>query len=355
MTAAEVVGKRGDLWKHVHKRNKKMTGSLMIEYLRKALLVCILTLIGGLSAGTTPASAAGYPDRPVKWLIGFAAGGPVDIVARIMSQWLSDHFGQQFVVENRAGSGGNLAAAAAINAPADGYTLLFVAPNNAISTSLYKKLPYDFIRDTVPVASIMQLTNMLVVSNALPVKTVQEFIDYCKANPGKVSYASSGNGTSVHMSAELFKAMTGVEMVHVPYRGSAIAFPDIISNKVQLIFDNLPSALEQSRAGTVRALGVTSPQRWPGLPDIPAIAETVPGFESVGFYGISAPKGTPPEIVDILNKAVGEALKDPKLVEKLTAIGGIPKPMTPAEFGRLIADETEKWRKVVEFAGVSVD
>jgi tripartite-type tricarboxylate transporter receptor subunit TctC len=330
-----------------------MMGGTMTAFLRGVLFV--LVCLASLAAGTAPSSAADYPNRPVRWLIGFAAGGPVDIVARIMSQWLSEHFGQQFVVENRAGSGGNLAAAAAVNSTPDGYTLLFVAPNNAISTSLYKHLSYDFIRDTVPVASIMQLTNMLVVSNAMPVKTVQEFIDYCRANPGKVSYASSGYGTSVHMSAELFKAMTKIDMVHVPYRGSAIAFPDIISNKVQLIFDNLPSALEQSRAGTVRALGVTSPQRWPGLPDIPAIAETVPGFESVGFYGISAPKGTPPEIVDILNKAVGEALKDPKLVEKLTAIGGIPKPMTPAEFGRLIADETEKWRKVVEFAGVSVD
>jgi tripartite-type tricarboxylate transporter receptor subunit TctC len=314
-------------------------------------MICLSSVAGG----ATPASAADYPNRPVRWLIGFAAGGPVDIVARILSQWLSEHFGQQFVVENRGGSGGNIAAATAINSPPDGYTLLFVAPNNAISASLYKNLSYDFIRDTVPVASIMQLTNMLVVSNAMPVKTVQEFIDYCKANPGKVSYASSGYGTSVHMSGELFKAMTGVNMVHVPYRGSAIAFPDIISNKVQLIFDNLPSALEQSRSGTVRALGVTSPQRWPGVPDVPAIAETVPGFESVGFYGISAPKGTPPEIVDILNKAVGEALKDPKVAQRLTEIGGIPKPMTPSEFGRLIADETEKWRKVVAFAGVSVE
>jgi tripartite-type tricarboxylate transporter receptor subunit TctC len=315
-------------------------------------LVCVVSLV----AGSAPSSAASdYPNRPVRWLIGFAAGGPVDIVARIMSQWLSEHFGQQFVVENRAGSGGNIAAAAAINSTPDGYTLLFVAPNNAISTSLYKHLSYDFIRDTVPVASIMQLTNMLVVSNDLPVKTVQEFIDYCKAHPGKVSYASSGYGTSVHMSGELFKAMTKVEMVHVPYRGSAIAFPDIISNKVQLIFDNLPSALEQSRAGTVRAIGVTSPQRWPGVPDVPAIAETVPGFESVGFYGISAPKGTPPEIVETLNKAVNEALKDPKLVARLADFGGIAKPMTPAEFGKLVSDETEKWRKVVEFAGVSVD
>ena len=324
----------------------------MIALLRAVMfsLTCFLSL----AAGVAPSSAADYPNRPVHWLIGFTAGGPVDTVARIMAQWLSERFGQQFVVENRAGSGGNLAAAAAINSPPDGYTLLFVAPNNAISTSLYKKLPYDFIRDTVPVASIMQLTNMLVVSNAMPVKTVQEFIDYCKANPGNVSYASSGNGTSVHMSAELFKAMTRIDMVHVPYRGSALAFPDIISNKVQLIFDNLPSALEQARGGSVRALGVTSPQRWPGVPDIPAIAETVPGFESVGFYGISAPKGTPPEIVEVLNKAIGEALKDPKLVARLAEIGGIPKPMTPAEFGKLVTDETEKWRKVVEFAGVSV-
>ena len=308
-----------------------------------------------LAASALPVQAAGYPDRPVKWLIGFAAGGPVDIVARIMSQWLSDHFGQQFIVENRAGSGGNIAAAAAINAPPDGYTLLFVAPNNAISASLYKKLPYDFIRDTVPVASIIQLTNMMVISNGMPVKSVQEFIDYCKSNPGKISYASSGNGTSVHMSAELFKALTKCDMQHVPYRGSAIAFPDIISNKVQVIFDNLPSALEQARGGTVRAIGVTSPQRWPGVTDVPAIAETVPGFESVGFYGISAPKGTPPDVIATLNAAIDKALKDPKLVAKLADVGGLPKPMTPDAFGKLIAVETEKWRKVVEFAGVSVE
>jgi tripartite-type tricarboxylate transporter receptor subunit TctC len=325
----------------------------MIVLLRAVL--CGLALWIALAAGAAPAVAADYPNRPVRWLIGFAAGGPVDIVARIMSQWLSEHFGQQFVVENRSGSGGNLAAAAAINAPPDGYTLLFVGPNNAISTSLYKKLPFDFMRDTVPVASIMQLTNMLVVSNAMPVKTVQDLIDYCRANPGKVSYASSGYGTSVHMSAELFKALAKIDMVHVPYRGSAIAFPDIMSNKVQLIFDNLPSALEQTRAGNVRALGVTSPRRWPGVPDIPAIAETVPGFEAVGYYGIAAPKGTPPQIVAVLNQAVGEALNDPKLAARLAEIGGIPKPMTPAEFGHLVADETEKWRKVVEFAGVSVE
>src|SRR5215470_6148474 len=211
-------------------------GGTMIGALR-AILLSLACLI--LLATTAPSPAADYPSRPVHFINGFAPGGPVDTTARIMGQWLSDRLGQQFVVENRTGSGGNIAAAAAIASPADGYTLLFVAPNNAISTSLYKKLPFDFLRDTTPVASIMQLTNMLVVSNDMPVKTVQEFIDYCKANPGKISYASSGNGTSVHMSAELFKVMTKCDMLHVPYRGSAIAFPDIISNKVQLIFDNL--------------------------------------------------------------------------------------------------------------------
>jgi tripartite-type tricarboxylate transporter receptor subunit TctC len=327
---------------------------VLIKFLRAAMFG--LAFIFGLALGAAPSSAAdSYPNHQVHWMIGFAPGGPVDIVARIMALWLSEHFGQQFVVENRAGSGGNIAAAAGINSPPDGYTLLFSGANNAISASLYKKLSFDFIRDTVPVAMFMQVPNMLVVSNAMPVKTVSELIDYCKANPGKISYASSGYGTSVHMSAELFKAMTKCDMVHVPYRGSAVAFPDIISNKVQLIFDNLPTALAQARAGNVRALGVTSAQRWPGLPDIPAIAETVPGFESTLFYAMSAPKGTPPEVVDILNKAVNEAMKDPKLVARFAELGGSPKPMTPAEFGKLIVDETEKWRKVVEFAGVSVD
>jgi tripartite-type tricarboxylate transporter receptor subunit TctC len=333
--------------------DEDITRETMIALLRAAVfsLACLASLAGA----TAPSSAADYPNRPVRWLIGFAAGGPVDVVARIMSQALSEHFGQQFVVENRAGSGGNIATEAAINPAPDGYTLLFSGANNAISASLYKKLPFDFIRDTVPVAVFTQVPNLLVVSNAMPVKTVQELIDYCKANPGKVSYASSGNGTTVHMSAELFKAMTKCDMVHVPYRGSALAFPDVISNKVQLIFDNLPTAMVQARSGNVRALGVTSPQRWPSAPDIPAIAETVPGYDASVFYGMSAPKGTPPAIVDILNKAVNEALKDPKLVERFAVLGGVPKPMTPAGYGKLIADETEKWRKVVEFAGVSVD
>jgi tripartite-type tricarboxylate transporter receptor subunit TctC len=314
-------------------------------------LVCVLALC----ASAMPLRAADYPNRPVHWLNGFAPGGPVDTIARIMAQFLSDRLGQQFVVENRPGSGGNIAAAAAIAATADGYTLLFSGANNAISVSLYKKLPFDFMRDTVPVAIFTEVPNLLVVSNAMPVKSVQDLVDYCKKNPGKISFASSGNGTTVHMSAELFKAMTGCEMVHVPYRGSALAFPDVISDKVQLIFDNLPTALAQARGGSVRALGVTSKERWPGLPDIPAIAETVPGFESMVFYGMSAPKGTPPEIVGILNKAVNDVLDDPKLKARLAELGGVPMPMTPEAYGALIAAETERWRKVVAFAGVSVE
>jgi tripartite-type tricarboxylate transporter receptor subunit TctC len=333
--------------------NQPGQGETMIACSRASLLGLIC--LASLSFGIAPSSAADYPNRPVRWIIGFPPGGPVDTVARIMSQALSERLGQQFVVENHAGSGGNIATEAAINATPDGYTLMFSGANNAISASLYKKLPFDFMRDTVPVALFTQVPNLLVVSNALPVRNVQELIDYCKANPGKLSFASAGNGTTLHMSGEMFKAMTKCDMLHVPYRGSAAAFPDVISNKVQLIFDNLPTAMAQARSGSVRALGVTSPQRWPTVPDVPAIAETIPGFEASVFYGMSAPKGTPPDIVDILNKAVNEVLGDPKLIERFATIGGVPKPMTPAGYGKLIADETAKWRKVVEFAGVSVE
>jgi tripartite-type tricarboxylate transporter receptor subunit TctC len=313
-------------------------------------VACVLRL-----AAPMPSLAGDYPDRPVRFINGFAAGGPVDTVARIMAQALSDRLGQQFVVENRPGSGGNIATGVAINATPDGYTVLFSGANNAISASLYKHLNFDFMRDTVPVAMFTQVPNMMVVSKAMPVKTVQEFIDYCKANPGKISFSSSGNGTTVHMAGELFKARTKCDMVHVPYRGSALAIPDLISNKVQVMFDNLPTALEQVRGDNLRGLGVTSAQRWPSVPDVPAIAETVPGYETSVFYGMSAPKGTPPEVIATLNKAVNEVLKDPKLIARFADIGGVPKPMTSEEYGKLIAAETEKWRKVVEFAGVSVD
>ncbi len=323
----------------------------MIHFLRAAALGLALTT--GLA--TSPSQAGDYPDHPIRFINGFAAGGPVDTIARIMAQAMSERLGQQFVVENRAGSGGNIGAAAGIAAPPDGYTVLFSGANNAISASLYKHLPFDFMRDTMPVGMFTAVPNMMVVSNAMPVKTVQEFIDYCKANPGKISYASSGNGTTVHMTAELFKAMTKCDMIHVPYRGSALAIPDVISNKVQLIFDNLPTALEQVRGGTVRGLGVTSPKRWPSVPDIPAIAETVPGYEAQVFYGMSVPKGTAPEIVAILNKAINDSLADPKIVARFADIGGVPMPLTPEGYGKFMAEETEKWRKVVAFAGVSVD
>jgi len=331
----------------------KMTGETMTGRSHAALLGLLFAFL--LAASPAPSRAGGYPDHPVRFINGFAAGGPVDTVARIMAQTLSDRLGQQFVVENRPGSGGNIATAAGISSPPDGYTVMFTGSNNAISASLYKHLPFDFMRDTVPVAMFTEVPNMMIVSNAMPVKTVQEFIDYCKANPGKISFASSGNGTTVHMSAEYFKALTKCDMLHVPYRGSALAMPDVISNKVQLIFDNLPTAAEQARGGTVRALGVTSAKRWPSVPDVPAIAETVPGYEATVFYGMSAPKGTPPEIVATLNKAINEALKDPKLVARFAEIGGVPTPMTPEAYGKHIAAETGKWRKVVEFAGVSVD
>jgi tripartite-type tricarboxylate transporter receptor subunit TctC len=314
-------------------------------------------LIFGLAAALVgPAMAADkYPSRPVHFIAAFAAGGPVDIVARVMADWFSADLGQQFVVENRAGSGGNIGAAAMINSPPDGYTILFDAPNNAISASLYKKLPFDFIRDTVPVAGVMQLTNIMVVPPSLPVKTVAEFIAYAKARPGELSFASSGNGTSVHMTAELFKAMTGLELIHVPYRGSSAAMPDLMTGKVHVMFDNLPGSVEFVRSGQLRALGVTAVHRSEVLPDVPTIGETVPGYEATIWYGISAPKGTPPEIVAILNKSVAAALADPKMKAKLAELGGIPMPMMPAEFGKLIADETEKWAKVVKFANISVD
>jgi tripartite-type tricarboxylate transporter receptor subunit TctC len=302
-------------------------------------------------------AAAGekYPSRPVHFVVGFTAGGPNDIVARILSEWLSDHLGQQFVVENRAGSGGMIAANSVINSPPDGYTIMFVAPNNAIGASLYKNLPFVFLRDTVPVAGIMRLTNIMVVPPSLPVRTVAEFIDYAKAHPGELSFASSGNGTSVHMSAELFKTMTGINIVHVPYRGSSAVAPDLMTGKVHVMFDNLPGAIEFVRAGQLRALGVTTATRSDALPDTPTVGETVPGYEASVWYGIAAPKGTPPEAIEVLNKALAEALADPKMKSRIAGLGGVPMPMSPAEFGKLVADETEKWGKVVKFAGISVE
>jgi tripartite-type tricarboxylate transporter receptor subunit TctC len=308
-----------------------------------------------LGTASTLASAQAYPTRPVHWIVSFTAGGPNDTVARIIGQYLSDRLGQQFVIENKVGAGGNIGMAAVLSSPPDGYTIGFVAPNNAINTTLYEKLPFDFVRDSVPVAGTMLLTNVMVVHPDVPAKTVAEFIAYAKANPGKVNMASSGSGTSVHMSGELFKVMTGINMQHVPYRGSAPAMQDLLTNRVQVMFDNLPGSMAHIKAGTLRALGVTAGKRAEALPDVPTIGETVPGYEAVIWYGIVAPKGTPPEVVDTLNTAVNEVLADPQLKARLAALGGEPMPMTPAQFGKLIADETEKWAKVVKFSGAKAD
>jgi tripartite-type tricarboxylate transporter receptor subunit TctC len=322
-------------------------------------------LIPGLGAMSLAAAAlltphAGiaaekYPTRPIHFIAGFPAGGAVDITARIVADWLSNDLGQQVIVENRGGSGSNIAAAALINSPPDGYTIMFSTISNAISASLYKKLSFDFIRDTTPIAGLMQLTNIMVVPPSLPVKTVPDFIAFAKAKPGELSFASAGNGTSVHMSGELFKLATGIDIIHVPYRGSAPAYPDLMTAKVHVLFDNLPGSIEFVRSGQLRALGVTVAKRWPGLPDIPAIAETVAGFEVAPWYGISAPKGTPAEVVEILNKSVAAGLANPKLQAKLAELGGIPMPMSPAEFDKFVADDTAKWAKVVKAANLSVE
>jgi len=324
----------------------------MLSRLRNGALA-LACLAGAVLA--PPAVAQDYPNRPIHFIVGFAAGGPNDIVARILGEWLSKHMGQQWVIENRAGSGGMLAAASVINSAPDGYTVMFVAPNNAIGESLYKKLPFNFIRDTVPVAGTLRLANLMVVPPDFPAKTVAEFIAHAKANPGKLNFASSGNGTSVHMSGELFKLMAGIDIVHVPYRGSSAAYPDLMSGKVHVLFDNLPGSINFAREGKLKALGVTTAKRWDSTPEIPAISETVKDYEASVWYGISAPKGTPPDAVDKLNKAVNAALADPAMVKRFAELGAVPMPMSPQEFGKLVVDETAKWRKVVEFAGVSVD
>jgi tripartite-type tricarboxylate transporter receptor subunit TctC len=301
------------------------------------------------------AQAVDYPVRSVRLLVGLAAGGGTDAVARIVADKLSEQLGQRFIIENRTGMGGNLANEAVINSAPDGYTLLFTGPNSTISMSVYKKLPFDFQRDTVPVAGIMRFPNLMVVPTSLPVTTVQEFIDYARANPGKLSMASSGNGTSVHLSGEMFKAMTKIDMVHVPYRGASAAYPDLMSGKVHVLFDNVTGVIEAVRSGKLRALGVTTPTRWPLLPEVPAIAETLPGFEATIWYGIFAPKGTPAGIVDVLNKAVNAALADRSLLARFEALQGLPMPVSPREFGEFVRNDAERWRKAVEFAGVSIE
>jgi tripartite-type tricarboxylate transporter receptor subunit TctC len=304
-----------------------------------------------LPAWAPTAGAQSYPSRPVRWIVSFAAGGANDIVARLLGQFLSEKLGQQFIIDDRGGAGGNIGMAAVLGAPPDGYTIGFAAPNNAINATLYDKLPFDFIRDSVPVAGTMLLTNVMVVHPSVPARTVAEFVDYVKANPGKVYFASSGTGASPHMSGELFKTMTGINMVHVPYRGAGPAMSDLLPGRVQVMFDNLPSSIEHIRGGRLRALGVTAGKRSDALPDVPTIGETVPGYQVDVWNGIVAPKGTPPEIIGTLNRAVNAVLADPRLKARFADLGGAPMPMTPGEFGDLVVAETEKWAKVVKFSG----
>jgi tripartite-type tricarboxylate transporter receptor subunit TctC len=315
-----------------------------------------------LAAGVTAlpalsriARAQPYPSRPAKIAVGFAAGGAVDLVARLMGQWLSDRLGQQFVVENRPGAGSNIATEYVLRSDSDGYTLLLANPSNAINATYYDKLPYVFIRDSAPVAGIMRVPNIMAISPLLSARTVPEFIALAKANPGKLSYASGGNGTSVHMSAELFKTMTKTDILNVTYRGLAGAYPDLMTNRVQVVFDNLPGSIGFVREGKLRALAVTTTTRSLALPEIPTLAEFLPGYEASAWYGISAPKNTPAEIVDTLNKAINAGLADPALRARLMDLGGIILAGSPADFGKLVGDETEKWAKVIKTAGIKAE
>jgi tripartite-type tricarboxylate transporter receptor subunit TctC len=310
--------------------------------------------LAGLVFGDA-AAAETWPNRPVRWIVPFTPGAGTDTTARLVAQRLSERFGQQFVVENKPGAGTNLGTETVINAAADGYTLLLVSPANAINATLYRKLPFDFARDMLPVAAIMSVPNVMDITPSLPVHTVAEFIAYAKAHPGKINMASAGTGTSVHLSGELFKAMAGVDLVHVPYRGSGPALTDIMAGQVDLIFNNMPSSISLVQSGKIRALAVTTPTRSQLWPDVPTVGETVPGYAAFAWYGIGVPKGTPPEVVAALNRAVNELLADPKLAARLTELGGTLLPGSPEDFGRLIADETDKWGKLITSLGLVVN
>jgi tripartite-type tricarboxylate transporter receptor subunit TctC len=321
--------------------------------LRRAIHLIVIGVAA--MACSASASALDYPTRPVRFVVGYPPGGATDILARLIGQRLSERLGQQFVVENKPGAGNNIGTETVVNAEPDGYTVLLVNPANYINTSLYTNLKFNFVRDIAPVASFNRVPNVMTVSPDVPAKTVAEFIAYVKANPGKVNMASSGNGTSVHLSGELFMAMSGTKMQHVPYRGAAPAITDMLGGRVQLIFDNMPSIIEHVRGGALRALAVTTAERSAQLPDVPTVAETVPGFEASALFGMGAPKRTPAEIVDKLNHEINAVLAEPAIKARLTELGGEPLIGTPEAFGQMIAAETEKWAKVVKFAGAHVE
>jgi tripartite-type tricarboxylate transporter receptor subunit TctC len=318
----------------------------------------VLHLMAGaaaLPAVSRVARAQTYPTRPVRILVGFAAGQAIDIIVRVIAQWLSDQLGQQFVVENRPGAGGNIATEVVVRSAPDGYTLIAVGMNNTINATLYEKLSFNFIRDIAPIASILRAPQVMLVNPSVPANTVLEFITYAKANPGKINMASAGNGSPTHLSGELFKMMTGINLLHVPYRGSPAALTDLISGQVQVMFDNVASSIGHIRAGKLRALAVTTGTRWEGLPDIPPVSDFVPGFETGGLAGFGAPKDTPAEIVQKLNKEVNAALDDAKVKARLVELGGTILPGSPADFGELIAEETEKWGKVIRAANIKAE
>jgi tripartite-type tricarboxylate transporter receptor subunit TctC len=298
------------------------------------------------------ARALTYPTRPVRIIVGFAPGGGADITARLIGQWLSERLGQQFFVENRPGAVGNIGTEAVVRAPADGYTLLLVLPANATSATFYEKLSFNFIRDIAPVAGVMRVPFVMEVNPSVPAATVPEFITYAKTNPGKINFASVGSGGSVHLSGELFKMMAGVELIHVPYRGSAPALTALIGGQVQVMFDNLSSSIEHIRAGKVRPLAVTTASRSEILPTLPALADFIAGYESSAWFGISAPKNTPTEIIDKLNREINLGLADLRLKARLADLGGTMLSGSPADFGKLIADETDKWGKVIRAANI---
>ena len=301
------------------------------------------------------ARAQAYPSRPARLIVGFAAGQAIDIVARLVGQRLSERLGQQFIIENRPGAGGNIGTEVVVRAPPDGYTLLVIGANNAINATLYDKLSYNLIRDIVPVASIYRVPQVMEVNPSFPAKTVPEFIAYAKANPGKINFASAGNGSVAHVTGELFKMMTGVDMLHVPYRGAAPALTDLIGGQVHVMFDNVPSSIEHIRSGRLRPLAVTATTRLDGLPDIPTVGDFVPGFETNAWAGIGAPKNTPAEIVDSLNREINAGLADPNMKARIADLGGAVLAGSPADFGKLLADETEKWGKVVKLSGARPD
>jgi tripartite-type tricarboxylate transporter receptor subunit TctC len=325
---------------------------------RRTAICLIATGISiGISAIASIGSAAAqdYPTRPIKWVVGYPPGGATDIIARLIGQRMSEKLGQQFVIENKPGAGNNIATESVINAEPDGYTLLFVNPANYINASLYANLKFNVVRDLAPIAAFNRVPNVMTVAKDVPAKTVAEFIAYVKANPGKVNLASSGNGTSVHLSGEMFMMMSGVKMQHIPYRGAAPAITDMLGGQVQLIFDNMPSILQHIRAGSLRALAVTSTAKSSLLPDVPVLADTIPGYEASALFGAGAPKNTPKPIIDKLNKAFNEVLAEPAIKARLIDLGGEPLPGPPEAFGKMIAEETDKWEKVVKAAGLKVE